>query len=229
MRSRALLLIFVALALVAAACADDGEVVDSATPTADGEQPAVGESSGDTVVAPESTAITETTAAPVGLYSSAIKPTLQANCVSCHSEGGPGSAHFDLNIAADAKNIAPQLALVTGTGYMPPWPASDLSVPFHDDRSLDPEQIAAIAEWAEAGGPLDVPDDDPLEATVAVWPQIERDAVLIAEPYKGSTDLVDDYRCQIYDPELTETSFLQNYELLPDQIPVVHHALVFHA
>ena len=57
---------------------------------------------------------------------------------------------------------------------------------------------------------------------------MERDVVTTsAEPYAGSTDQPDDYRCLINDPELTETRWLRAYDFEPDQREIVHHAIVF--
>ena len=58
--------------------------------------------------------------------------------------------------------------------------------------------------------------------------EIERDLVLIAQPYLGSSAKVDDYRCQTYDPGIDADGFLTGYGFEADQTEVVHHALLFH-
>ena len=50
------------------------------------------------------------------------------------------------------------------------------------------------------------------------------DQELIADNfYDGEIGQPDEYRCFIYDPELTETKYLTAYEFIPDQTEVVHH------
>ncbi len=90
-----------------------------------------------------------------------IQPILESNCASCHSDDGIGEDTFLLSTAGHAAEVAPDLALVTQARYMPPWPASDASVDFQHDWSLTDEEIEAVAAWAEADGPLDVPDRHP--------------------------------------------------------------------
>ncbi|MEZ5239784.1 MAG: hypothetical protein R2716_12835 [Microthrixaceae bacterium] len=76
--------------------------------------------------------------------------------------------------------------LVTRSGYMPPWPASDAGVPMKHDFSIEPGEVATIAEWAEAGGGLDVPGHA-LVAEELPADSIERDIVTMpAEAYTGS-------------------------------------------
>jgi mono/diheme cytochrome c family protein len=176
-----------------------------------------------------STSPATTTEAPIAAvgFKSAIQPILENSCASCHSPSGPGSVHLVLATAADAQENADYISEAIGDRYMPPWPAGDGDVPFHNDKRLSAEQIDAIREWAATGGELDV---DPATELVALRPgvePIERDQVLTGQPYLGSTAIVDDYRCQIYDPKLTDESFLQGFGIEADQTAVVHHALVF--
>ena len=41
--------------------------------------------------------------------------------------------------------------------------------------------------------------------------------------YDGAKGQSDEYRCFIYDPQLTERKYLVGYEFIPDQTEVVHH------
>jgi polyisoprenoid-binding protein YceI len=156
-----------------------------------------------------------------------VMPVLQTNCASCHMEGGVGSHTWSLATAGDAADAADGLDLVAGSGYMPPWPASEDSVAFAHDRSLTDEDVQTLVEWAEAGGPLDVEADTPIPATgtnVRVEPDIE---ATMPEPYTGSTEVENDYRCFVVDPGITEPTWAAGYEFLPDQTDVIHHALAF--
>jgi mono/diheme cytochrome c family protein len=198
---------------------------------------------GTSAATPTTVAATATTAAPTtatstttavatvssALFGNEVMPVLQSNCASCHGANGPGAGHLLLATAADAQKNAQFINSAVADRYMPPWPADDGGVKFHDDRRLTDAQLAAIEQWSNEGGGIDVAPETPLTPTRQVVTPIERDAAMNAAPYKGSTAMADDYRCQIYDPKLTTTSYLQGYDIEADQTPVVHHALLFKA
>ncbi len=166
-------------------------------------------------------------------FSTTVQPVLERRCASCHNPGKAGEAAWRLDTAADVARHAGSVPTVVRSGYMPPWPASTAGVPLLHERRLSTEEVDALVAWASAGGPLDVdpgteirPPADDLEAAY----QLRRD--LVMEPddaYQGSTDLVNDYRCFVFDPGVRERTFVTGFEFLPDQLPVVHHALVFKA
>lgn len=164
-------------------------------------------------------------------FSSDVQPILESNCASCHTPGEAGAMVWTLDTAAHAAEAGSGLQLVTGTGYMPPWPASDVGIPLQHARTMSDEDIRTIADWAAAGSPLDVdpatkiePAPDALEAQFTV----REDLLLTADaPYQGSAALTNDYRCSILDPQLAEDRFITGFEFRPDQRENVHHALVF--
>lgn len=160
-------------------------------------------------------------------FSISVAPILAEHCASCHATGGPGTGHWTLATAEDAANEAIGIAASVAIGFMPPWPASHDSIAFAGDRSLSESEIEAVVAWAKAGGELDVDPTTTIEATGQLGLR-EIDAVVVpAEPYAGSLGNTDDYRCQIYDPELTEATALTGYDFVPDQTEVVHHAIGF--
>ena len=164
-----------------------------------------------------------------GAFAEHVMPVLEANCVSCHTSGGPGWSTLALDTAADAAAIADDIALVTGVGYMPPWLPSDESPDFVNDWSLTDEELAILSEWAASGGGLDVAPDTPLVSTAELINPIRRDIVTSpAEPYVGSLDQKDDYRCQVYevpDPD-GDGTWITGLSFEPDATSVVHHAIV---
>ncbi len=163
-------------------------------------------------------------------FSQDVQPILENNCASCHTADGPGAAHLKMEMAGDVDGFdAEYIDVVVDVGFMPPWPAADGDVAFHDDRRLDPSEIATIAAWAGDGGKIDVDPTTPIQPARNTRTVIDRDLVLQAEEYKGDTEDPDDYRCQIYDPELTEPGWVQGYGIEADVTEVVHHALLFKA
>lgn len=163
-------------------------------------------------------------------FSETVQPILEESCASCHGDDGVGNETFPLETAGDASEVADDLALVTGWGYMPPWGASDKSLPFDHDWSLSKEEKAEIAEWATAGGGLDVPEHTPIESTAEGTREVDADVTITPEPYAGSPAQLDDYRCRIYAfPETGEERWVRSFTIVPDEKEVLHHAVFFHA
>ena len=166
---------------------------------------------------------------PEGEFAETIQPIIESRCASCHTGTGAGTHTIELATAGDVAEIAREIKLVTGSGYMPPWPASDVGVPMQHDFSIEPEEVNAIAEWADAGGGLDVPPDTELVAEELPGDTIERDIVTMpSEPYTGSTERPDDYRCvisEIPDPE-GDGTWVTGFHFEPDAEEVVHHSII---
>ena len=149
-------------------------------------------------------------------FAEEILPILSSTCAGCHQTGEVGSGHWTLETAADAAMFADDLALVTGLGYMPPWKPGGATPKLLHERGLTEEQLAVLQEWAAAGAPLDVAPDSlvPPSETEAV--QMRADLILeMSEPYQGTGELTDDYRCFLLDPSLQEDTFLTGFSLEP--------------
>ena len=138
-----------------------------------------------------------------GAFGASVQPILESRCVSCHTPGGPGWSALALDTAADAADMAADIAFVTAINYMPPWLPSDLSPQFVHDWSLSDAEKAAIAAWAETGGGLDVAPDTPLIARVQAIIGVQEDQKIgprdglytgYSQP-DGSPVKKDDYRC----------------------------------
>jgi mono/diheme cytochrome c family protein len=81
-----------------------------------------------------------------------VQPILQKNCVSCHVAGG--IAPFALDNPSDAVKRADDIAEVTKSGYMPPWPPARDSAPFLNERRLGVASKQILEDWAKAKAPL---------------------------------------------------------------------------
>lgn len=162
-------------------------------------------------------------------FSREVAPILEQSCASCHRKGAIGASTWTLTTAGDAASVADGLAVVTKSGYMPPWPPSDEGVPLSHARTLRPAQIRTIVDWAKAGAPLDVPRSRKVRVPQgADVPRPRADVTVhLAEPYQGSPERRDDYRCFILDPKFGEPTFMTGYTFDPDRLEVVHHALVY--
>jgi mono/diheme cytochrome c family protein len=159
-------------------------------------------------------------------FGASILPIFADRCASCHTSGGPGTSHWELTTAKALSDDHADLAGIVATGYMPPWPAGGDSPSYKADRSLGDDQLQAILDWSAAGAPIDVPGDTRVEAVNDIVGLFDPDSILAPElAYAGSPSTIDDYRCQIYDPQLPDGGWITEYEFIPDQTEVVHHAI----
>lgn len=165
---------------------------------------------------------------PTTSFSADVQPILEENCVSCHSNNGPGTPHLEMASAGDVASIADFIAFRVEERQMPPCPISPLTeIAFEYDLSMSDEERQVIIDWEAAGAELDVDPNAPLRATSEAYAPIDANIVVQAsEPYPGS-DARDDYRCQIFDPEITTDSWITGLEVRPDETLVLHHSLIF--
>ncbi len=141
-----------------------------------------------------------------------------------------GAAHWQLDTAGDAAQVADGIGAVVRAKYMPPWPASDKGIPLAHSKTLDEKSISIIEQWANAGGPLDVPASTkmtPLPGPYVAHPRPDK-VLPMTQPYKGSLAVPNDYRCFVLDPHITKPTWLTGYEVVPDKVEEIHHAQIFH-
>ena len=157
-------------------------------------------------------------------FAERVGPLLVDHCASCHNPAGPGASHWYLSTAADVVDVAPFIARELARGSMPPWPASDLGVPYADSLALTDDELADILGWIEAGSLLDV---EPTASMTGPTLARLRDPVVVPplEPYAGDSGRHDDYRCLVYQPDLTEGAWLRGHQFVADRTEVVHHAI----
>lgn len=214
-----------------ASTGEESQAVETAAPVLDEEPPAEDAALAANEAADETepTAVPEPIAAPIDphLFSNEIMPILETVCAQCHTPGGPAAHDLEFATAQSVADAAQEIHWVTQTGLMPPWLASDLSVDFRNDYTLTEDQLDSISRWVDGGALIDV---DPTTAIVSTVPRKvldERDLVVtsVDGPYQGSTAVLDDYRCVIFDPQITETQWILAESFEADQVTVAHHAI----
>jgi polyisoprenoid-binding protein YceI/mono/diheme cytochrome c family protein len=158
-----------------------------------------------------------------------IKPILEENCVACHSSGQIGHGVYSLEITKDAATTAEDIALVTRTKYMPPWPPSEKSPALKHARTLTSEQIESITAWANAGAPVEGLLETPLNAVSKEAGVIVRNDrhVTMENPYISKSTISDDYRCFIVDPKLEQDAYITGYAFEPGNLKIDHHMILF--
>jgi hypothetical protein len=137
-------------------------------------------------------------------------------------------APFSLLTYDQARKRASDIATVTESHTMPPWPASTKEGgPFRDARVLSEAELATIAAWAEAGAPEgDAKDAPPARTWASDWPLGEPDLVLaMPEPYALSAEGRDEHRVFVVPTGLTEGKWVAAVDYKPGNPRVVHHIL----
>lgn len=177
---------------------------------------------------------TATVAAPAVVSSdltfSDVRPIFEEKCVTCHIEGEIGHSIYPMDTVGDVIEYADDIALMIQTGFMPPWPPSEHTPAFKDDRSLSDMQQAQLLEWIAAGAPNDVDSAEMLTDRAPSGTPLRQDIVLtMPEPYVPTGDLYDDYRCFLLDPQLPNGGFVTGSNILPGEKRVVHHVILFQA
>lgn len=154
-------------------------------------------------------------------------PLFEQHCLQCHREGG--IAPFRLDDYATAAPLADLIAHTTGERSMPPWyVTSDGSCgTFADSAALSDDEIALIAQWANAGAPegrpesITIPDLPELDAhTQLTTPQF------VPEIAGGELAEFDEYRCFALEPP-ADSGYITAYDVLPGNHAIVHHVAAF--
>ncbi|MBU6362206.1 MAG: YceI family protein, partial [Chloroflexi bacterium] len=65
-----------------------------------------------------------------------VKPIFEAKCVGCHMVGEIGHSVYAMDTLKDVVQVANDLPIILGSGYMPPWSPSHQAPAFKDNRSL---------------------------------------------------------------------------------------------
>ena len=155
-----------------------------------------------------------------------VAPILEANCVTCHQNGG--IAPFSLTNYESAKSHAVRMAEATRTREMPPMPVNNDGScnTYSNARWLTEDEIETIAEWVDQGAPegdgaqsIEPPPVTGLE---------DPDVVLeLPRDYLPDDALSDDYRCFVLPAPVAQRAFMTSYELVPGDPRVVHHAILY--
>jgi tetratricopeptide (TPR) repeat protein len=153
-----------------------------------------------------------------------VAPIVYANCTPCHHDRGPGP--FPLENYDQVKKHARQIAGVTKTRYMPPWPPDAPAGLFADERRLTAAQIRIIQDWVAAGAPLGSMSNLPAAPSYdSGWQLGTPDLVLRANrpltiPGSGS----DVFWNFILNPNLKRTRYVRAIEIQPGPNGAIHHA-----
>ena len=155
-----------------------------------------------------------------------IAPILLEHCAPCHRQGQP--TPLQLIEYQEVRRHARQIAAVTKSQLMPPWPPERGYGEFTNERTLRDEQIEMIQRWVGEGAIEGDPADKP---EIPGWPEGwqlgEPDLILrMPEPYTVQADGTDVFRNFVIPVPLSETRYVRGVEFRPDNQRVLHHASV---
>lgn len=153
-----------------------------------------------------------------------IAPIIFHSCVECHHPGGP--APFSLLNFEDVKKRAKQIAAVTRSRYMPPWPPEPGFGDFIGERRLRDEQIRAIQNWVDQGAAEGAGFTTPPAPKFSEgWQLGQPDLVIKAtQAYTLPAGGSDVFRNFVIPVPVSSPRYVRAVEILPGNKKIVHHA-----
>jgi hypothetical protein len=167
-----------------------------------------------------------------------VQPIVAENCQRCHSDGN--ALTFSLENPEVVSALGPSiLGKVRGSDsppfYMPPFNARDTEEcappnPWRNDLRLSEADIQIFEDWIEIGAPLGdesdaAPFSIPQPSTLEGGDEVQE--LLSAGQTIQEGEIEDLYRCFSLDPGLDAERWITGLEVLPGNLDVVHHVVLF--
>jgi Flp pilus assembly protein TadD/mono/diheme cytochrome c family protein len=154
-----------------------------------------------------------------------IAPIIFENCANCHRPGQVGP--FALLTYDAVKKRAKDIARVTQSRLMPPWPPEPGYNHFVGERILQAQQIADIQQWVAEGATEGNPSDLPAlpkfpEGWTLGYPDL---VVTMPQAYTLPAEGRDVYRNFVISLPLDRPQYIRAVDLSPGS-KAVHHAFV---
>jgi hypothetical protein len=159
-------------------------------------------------------------------WSEHVAPILYNNCTGCHIEGGIGP--FSLVGYNKASTYAGSVKSATAARRMPPWPADVKYQRYAHERILSTEEIETIKLWADNGKPMGDTTKAPKAPTLSRGSAVAGANINLKMPDYNVTTSSDEYRCFVLPSGLTQDEYMTAIEVIPGNLRVVHHALIFY-
>lgn len=164
-------------------------------------------------------------------YHGRISRLMNRHCVTCHRDEGVGP--FSLTSFDDVVSHAPMIREVIDRGIMPPWFAatddhSKVS-PWENDASLTAVEKQDLLSWIDG----DQAEGDSADAPAPLvfsgrWGIGQPDATFeFPEPVPVKATGTMPYVMIPVDTDLGEDKWIQAVEILPGELSVVHHVLIY--
>jgi uncharacterized protein (TIGR03437 family) len=151
---------------------------------------------------------------------------LQQHCQTCHHLGD--IAPMPLVTYREAKPYASLIKQKTQAREMPPWKPVPGCGSFLDARQLSAEEIATLAQWADAGAPEGDPADLPQPITIPDGWALGAPDVVLTPDADYAPPLGDDiYRCFSIPTALRGDRYVSAIEVRPGNRRIVHHVIAY--
>jgi len=150
------------------------------------------------------------------------------NCTSCHNPNGIGG--FSLVDYDIAYNYRRAIKVVIETNFMPPWTADPAIGHYAGERILSEEEKSQIIAWIDQGC---IKGDESNAPPPPVYNnkgfiQKKPDYEVQIPPYRSKAQAnKDDYVCFAIPTDLPEDKIIKAIEIIPGNVEIVHHALLF--
>lgn len=164
-------------------------------------------------------------------YYEDVRPVLDQNCMTCHTEAGVA---FSMEDAERTYRRRRAIGTTVADRLMPPWLAEPGHQQYVGDRSLSAADIKTITDWALA----DYPKGDPAsyevteQAAAATEGSFQPDVTLELIPgqsYLPAQDRDDDYRCFVTRWPETGPTYITGFRGAPGNLNVAHHIVLYAA
>ncbi len=155
-----------------------------------------------------------------------IAPIVFKYCAACHRPGE--AAPFSLLTYDETKKHARQIAAVTKSRFMPPWPPEPGKGDFLGARRLTQAQIEVIQRWSRSGAPEGAAADLPPQPRfVEGWQLGQPDLIVtLGRPYTLAASGSDVFRNFVLRVPLSTRRYVKALEVRPGNKRIVHHANV---
>lgn len=156
------------------------------------------------------------------VFAKDVAPLIHKHCTPCHSPGG--AAPFSLRTYAEVSAKAKMIALVTRSGYMPPWPADRHYSSFQNEKALTEQEIERLQLWYKAGSlpgdtaGLKMPDTKAFQSVLGT-----PDMVIDLQPVTVAPDKRDRFYVLKMPYSIPEPRFVRAVEFVPGRPAYTHH------
>ena len=160
---------------------------------------------------------------PSVTFNQQVAPIVLRHCAPCHRPGEAGP--FSLLTYRDVRKRADQIARVTASRYMPPWPPEPGYGSFVGERRLPDDDVALLQRWVREGAPegTGAPPSPPPQGEG--WQLGRPDLVVqMKETYTVPAEGTDVFRNFVLPAPVKGTRYVRALELRPGDKRVVHHA-----
>jgi hypothetical protein len=158
-----------------------------------------------------------------------VLPIFQKSCQDCHRPGQ--MAPFSLINYEDARPWARSIKDKVVSRYMPPWHIDRTVGEYSPDPSLSDAEVETIAKWVDGGAPKGNPEDAPKPRVFPAdntWVFGEEpDLIVTSPPITVPGKGPDMYPEPEAPTGMTEDRYVRWIQVLPGDMKVVHHTLVF--